>query len=293
MLIDLGVAISTLIAAIVYLWNATAYPYEDFYKLVSPLHVCTIMFYFNVFMVGFRIEKRMLMTKIINLVILFLIFGFIIAGDLYICFKEGTQDSYATEGFSIAIVAIDSLYAIILIIMNWYNFVSTLALNKKKLARLIFLQIGYIVMSFSQIIPLYMEKQIPLTNDFIFSFWLLFILGEKTDFRYGNSNMDDSESDSDSQRSRTNSNHSVNSQDNNTISPIQKIVQRISAIVFTIATVIGVYIFTVITSIEEDNTIWHTIQDIASITSNIGFYIWTLTTFVKVRNNVIGYDEIV
>ena len=170
MWIDVGIAVSTLIAASVFLWSVTAYQYVEFYKLVSPLHVSTILFYFNVFMIGIRLRDYILLSKIINFLFLLCIFGFIVAADLYYYFKKQSHESYKHENIYIVMTFVDASYGVILIFMNWFNYGSILIEDKHKLTRLIFLQIGYVVTTFSQVIPLYMAKQIQLTNDFVYLF---------------------------------------------------------------------------------------------------------------------------
>ena len=59
-------SIMSIIASLFFFWNVTAYQDEDYYKLISPLHVTTIIFYFNIFLINIKFKNKKL-SKLFNI----------------------------------------------------------------------------------------------------------------------------------------------------------------------------------------------------------------------------------
>ncbi|AYV75708.1 MAG: hypothetical protein Terrestrivirus2_216 [Terrestrivirus sp.] len=277
LLIRLLIAITSLISASIYLWSATAYKYEDFYKHVSPLHVTTILFYFNVFLINIKIPNSNKLSKFINIIFIFCTIGFVVSGDLYSYFKEESHPEGKLTILYLLFAITELIYGIILVILNIKNCESRLMSNEQRLIRLLCLQFAYIITTLTQVIPLYMQKKIPLTNDFVYLFWLLYILDEKTSSKYISTTIE-----------------TTPLQDNKAMSKSTRyrILNRIFATIFIIATVMSVYTFSVINfSSNDDDTYLASFRDITSFIANLCFYGWSLMSFYKnsVSANIDNY----
>ncbi|AYV76142.1 MAG: hypothetical protein Terrestrivirus4_190 [Terrestrivirus sp.] len=294
-LLQYGIAISTLVAAIVYLWSAIAYKYEDYYKHISPLHVTTILFYFNIFLINIKLDNYFKISKLVNGFFIALTMGLVVVGDLYYYVIEEAHEPDKFILLYLLYAIIDGGYGIILIVLNCLHYESRLNIDQHRLGRLLCLQFAYVITTLSQIIPLYMEKQIALTNDFVYLFWLLYIMDEKTSFRYISSEVDPRMGNSISSEEISSSSQRMTEIDTNTIQttikkPLACIVfEKIFATIFIISTVISVYVFTITTTVHNDNdSMLIFMRDIASFVSNFCFYMWTLTSFYRVPTNVVS-----
>jgi hypothetical protein len=259
------ISISSLFSATVYLWSAVAYEYEDYYKHISPIHVTTILFYFNIFLINIKFNNTKL-SKIVNILLITFTSGLIVAGDLYSYFIDESHEDNKVIIIYLLYAVVDGVYGLILIILAYKDYKSSLTNDEHNLSRLFCLQFAYAITTLSQVIPLYMERQIALTNDFVYLFWLLYILDEKTSFRYLSSNVNDNDSE-------------INLSVKKPLLLI--IIDKIFVIFFVIATIVSVYLYTIIYVVHNNNNndTLILVRDIASFTSNFSFYIWSLTSF--------------
>ena len=275
LLARLLIAITSLISASIYLWSAIAYKHEEFYKHVSPLSVCMILFYFNVFMVNIKIENNIKLSKFINILFVFCIVGFVVFSNIYNFFVDSSHpiETSIIRYFMFGIL--EFLYGGVLICLIAMDYESRLMDNEDKLIRLFCLQFAYIITTLSQVIPLYMQKQIPLTNDFVYLFWLLYILDENTNIK---------------KKSISHNFPEVTEYENikdYEAEGKKKFFNKMFAVIFVVATVISVYLFSVVNYYDENNRVIYILRDVMSFISSFCFYGWSLLSFHKASHIVI------
>lgn len=238
---------SCIIAAVFFLWNAIVYDNSEFYKHVSPLHVISMIFYFNIFLINLKLENRKL-SKNMNILLILLSSGIIIAGDVY------TYEHNKEEFMHIVYILIDIAYSFFLIVLAVENHESRLSKDTHSIIILMALQFGYSLTIFSQVIPLYMQKKIPLSNDFAYVFWMLYIL--------------------------------------QSIVKKKEVMEKKNIIViicYFTSTLVAVYLFSVVNerSGEIEPGVLSTVRKFSLFFSNLFLYLWSIFTFIPVDENYV------
>jgi hypothetical protein len=284
LLIRLLIATTSLLSASIYLWSAIAYKHAEFYKHISSLSVCMIIFHFNVFMINIKIKNSPRISKFINICFIFCVTGFVVFSNIYNYFIDASHPIETSIITYLMFGVLECVYGIVLIALISVNYTSRLMDNENQLIRLFCLQFAYIITTLSQVIPLYMQKKIPLTNDFVYLFWLLFILDENTNFRRKVRDYYD----------RYNSSNDIMFKEID-VHEVEKtsryVAEKMFAVIFVIATVIGVYLFSVINYNDDNGKALLILRDIMSFISCTSFYVWTLLSFHKISTDIIDEPE--
>jgi len=250
-----------------YLFNTPTILAYDFYSYFAPLHLCLLMYYFNSFLFYIHWEKYPIFSKYLNIFLYFIILCSVVSGDinsyLYCSSKNCSKKTYY-----LIHITVDSSYLFILMILRFFNRKSIFCKDENDYTVLLTLQYMYILTLISQVVPIYAEKNIEITNDFTFIFWVGFIIEET--WRKNINNKQNEET----LPLIINEVKTVN---------IKTIFTKIILFLFILCSTISLYFFVIIymttTAGENMKNIWIIILT----ATNILFYIWTLTTFEKIR----------
>jgi len=275
------------LAAFFFIWSAYLLKDDAAYLLLSPIHIIVMMFYFNVFLINFNFDSdvRSKLSRLVNMISIFLAGSLFVYGDVvyYMVSTDHYQSQHSAEVY-IGYIIIDTINMVVLLVLHYYNYTSRFLKTNKDVSLLLGFQFIYILNLMSQVIPLYTERTIPLTNDFAFMFWMIFILEEK----WRRSVVDNSVV--------VNRNNSVISWGNNkvdeetalinsTIRPkkgqTRIVIRSLLLVCFYITASVSMYLYVVINMLDRHEHTLMLIWDYFLLTANSAFYLWTYTTFSK------------
>lgn len=275
------------LAAFFFIWSAYLLKDDAAYLLLSPIHIIVMMFYFNVFLINFNFDSdvRSKLSRLVNMISIFLAGSLFVYGDVvyYMVSTDHYQSQHSAEVY-IGYIIIDTINMVVLLVLHYYNYTSRFLKTNKDVSLLLGFQFIYILNLMSQVIPLYTERTIPLTNDFAFMFWMIFILEEK----WRRSVVDNSVV--------VNRNNSVISWGNNKVDEetalinstirLKKgqtriVIRSLLLVCFYITASVSMYLYVVINMLDRHEHTLMLIWDYFLLTANSAFYLWTYTTFSK------------
>lgn len=198
-------ALLVLLAAFSFIWSAYLLRDNDRYRVLSPIHIIIMTFYFNIFLVRFDFDYYPRLTKFINIIVTLLAGGMFVYGDIayYLISSGGQYDNQHSPQVYITYIIIDSINMLVLSAFHYFNYKSHFLGVRRDILVLLGLQYVYILNLLTQVIPLYTESKIALTNDFVFMFWMIFILEERWRRSKNSDKVDVVDSDRSSQASRS------------------------------------------------------------------------------------------
>jgi hypothetical protein len=288
-LVQIGHTILVLIGATFFVWSAYLIDNSDTYLILSPIHIVIMTFYFNMFLIRFNFPSYPKVTRCLNMLVNILTGVMFVYGDVvyYHNSKQHEQHQHAPATY-ISYIVIDSLNVMVLLLFNYNDYKSGFLKSHKDILFLLGWQFIYILNLLSQVVPLYSRHKIALTNDFVFMFWMIFILEEVwRDLRKKKEKriLDDIERNS--IRYHYNSLNDISTSSLSSISithtsPFKYYVGHILLLLFYIVSTASIYFYVTINMLDNNNTILFMYWDICLLTANSLFYLWTFTTFEKV-----------
>jgi len=268
-------AILVFVGSVAYVWNFYLIENDHNYLLISPLHIILIMFSFNLFLVKFRFTSSRI-TKIVNIMFSVTVGFMIIWGDIIYHLLYEEEEQYMPH-IHIYYIIIDALYIICLCILHYYDCESIFLKTKGDILVLMGFQYAYILNLLSQVIPLYMGKKIPITSDFTYLFWILFMLEEH--WRGVKKRSNGLSVNYTSYNSISNDNVSTLSSNANSNTSKMQTTNNVIAVIFSITSSVSLYLFVLININNIENLTLRRIWDYVLLSCNILFYLWTLTSF--------------
>ena len=171
LLLEILYSFLVLIGSLSFLWYSIHSTGELSYKNTA-VDICLIMFWFNMFHIHFYSENYPNIAKSINIFYIFIIACITLTGDvlLYI------NNTSIYKNIYICYIILDFIYLLTLTFLRLYDYRTTFISTKSDMVILLGFQYGWFVNLISQIIPIYSDRRMPLTNDFVF--WSIFIAEE-------------------------------------------------------------------------------------------------------------------
>lgn len=264
-LIEIIYTFFVLIGSSSFLWNAFQSVKNIYYKN-TVIDICLIMFWFNLFHIHLYSEKWPKLFKILNIIYISLIASLIISADIIMYINN----SYKYSNIYLYYAILDFTYLFTLAIFRLYDYRTLFISTKSDLVILLGFQYGWFISLISQVIPIYAEKRMTLTNDFALVFWSIFIAEEI--YRHHTIDKTRKEIMIIGQINNINETFTTNKWSNWT---------KGFYLLLSCLTIICTYFFTEVnTIIEPDNniTLGYTI---CSFLNNLIFDLWTFSTFRK------------
>jgi hypothetical protein len=275
-LAQLGHTILILLGSIFFVWSAYLLEEDSTYLILSPIHIVMMLFYFNIFLIRFNFKSYPILSKVVNMSIISLAGGLFVYGDIVYHGLSSNQHQHTPQLY-IGYIVIDSVNTLVLIIFNYYGYRSTFLNYGKEILVLLGFQYVYILNLLSQVIPLYTEKKIALTNDFAFMFWMIFILEEAWRTlrkQERNKVVDINDTSNNIAYETTPLLHHKKSE-----SRIIYVFNILFLVCFYVTATASMYFYVVINMLDNHNLFLLSVWDYCLLSSNICFYLWTFTTF--------------
>jgi len=297
-LVQVGHALLILIGAIFFVWSGYLLGEDESYLVLSPIHIVMMLFYFNVFLVNFNFVLYPRLSKIVNMVTIFTAGILFVYGDIVYYGRtkllppSSGQQQHAPSIYLIY-GSIDAINILVLVGLNYFDYKCTFLKTSKDILVLLGFQYIYILNMLSQVIPLYSEKKIALTNDFAFLFWMIFILEEawramrrQERNKVAEHNVDRMANDEEAQLITNNSNVNNYNTNSNAITNRNKgnikfVFHFLFLICFYATATASLYFYVIINILDHSGTKLSTVWDYCLLSSNTMFYLWTFTTFKK------------